>query len=73
MSGENKKRYISSKEIPTLVEVPASKFCIKGMGNPNNEDFANRVGVLYQVSYTVRMMPKRDSHQKDILNIQYIH
>lgn len=57
---KQEKDIYQAKEIPTLVEVPASKYiCIKGMGNPNNEDFANRVGVLYQVSYTVRMMPKK--------------
>lgn len=47
------------KDTPTLVEIPASKyFCIKGKGNPNDEDFSNRIGVLYTMSYAVRMMPK---------------
>lgn len=48
------------KESPTLINIPASKyFCINGKGNPNNEDFARRVGVLYEISYAVRMMPKK--------------
>lgn len=31
---------------------------IKGRGNPNDEDFSDRIGVLYSLSYAVRMMPK---------------
>lgn len=55
---EEKEIYLP-KTKPTIVEVPASKyFCIKGKGNPNDEDFSNRIGVLYTMSYAVRMMPK---------------
>ena len=55
---EEKEIYLSKQE-PTLVNVPKSKyFCIKGKGNPNNEDFAKRVEALYTLSYAVRMMPK---------------
>jgi len=32
---------------------------IRGKGNPNNEDFAERVEVLYSLAYAVRMMPKQ--------------
>lgn len=47
------------KDKPSLIEIPKAKyFCIKGKGNPNNEDFTNRIGVLYTMSYAVRMMPK---------------
>ena len=31
---------------------------IKGKGNPNDADFAERIGVLYSMAYAVRMMPK---------------
>lgn len=45
--------------VPQVVEVPKQKFfVIEGKGNPNDEDFAERIGVLYAVSYGVRMMPK---------------
>ena len=55
---EEKEIYLPKKE-PTLIDVPRAKyFCIKGQGNPNGEDFANKVGVLYTMSYAVRMMPK---------------
>jgi hypothetical protein len=55
---EEKELYLP-KEKPILVKVPKAKyFCIKGKGNPNSEDFSNRIGVLYSLSYAVRMMPK---------------
>ncbi len=42
-----------------LVEVPAMNFVtIEGAGNPNHEDFKNRIEALYGLSYTIRMMPK---------------
>ncbi|HEY8395491.1 MAG TPA: GyrI-like domain-containing protein [Bacilli bacterium] len=55
---EEKHLYLP-KESPELVEVPKAKFiCIKGEGNPNKEDFKNRVEVLYSLAYAIRMMPK---------------
>jgi hypothetical protein len=48
------------KQKPEFIEVPEQKFImIKGQGNPNNEDFAERVGVLYSLAYAIRMMPKQ--------------
>jgi hypothetical protein len=48
------------KEKPELVTVPAQKFfMLSGKGNPNSEDFAERVGVLYSLAYAIRMMPKQ--------------
>ena len=56
---KQEKEIYSAKEKPTLINVPKAKyFCIKGKGNPNDEDFANRIGALYSISYAVRMMPK---------------
>ncbi|WP_438433327.1 GyrI-like domain-containing protein [Gorillibacterium sp. sgz500922] len=46
-------------EQPELLEIPAWRFwAIDGTGNPNAPDFAERIGVLYSLSYAVRMMPK---------------
>lgn len=46
-------------DIPMLITVPMQKFfAIKGKGNPNEADFAERIGVLYSLAYAVRMMPK---------------
>jgi len=48
------------KEKPVLVTVPQQKFfMISGKGNPNNEEFSEKVGVLYSLAYAVRMMPKQ--------------
>lgn len=48
------------KQKPELVTVPEQKFfMINGKGNPNNnEEFAEKIGVLYSLAYAVRMMPK---------------
>ncbi|GFP76295.1 GyrI-like domain-containing protein [Clostridium fungisolvens] len=48
------------KEKPELITVPKQKFfMIRGKGNPNDEDFAERIGVLYSLAYAIRMMPKQ--------------
>ena len=55
---KEKELYIP-KQKPELVTVPEQKFfMIKGSGNPNNEDFTERIGVLYSLAYVIRMMPK---------------
>jgi hypothetical protein len=56
---KHEKELYCPKDKPQLVEVPKQKFfCIKGKGNPNGEDFSERISVLYSLSYAVRMMPK---------------
>jgi hypothetical protein len=45
---------------PEIVTVPEQKFfMINGQGNPNSDEFAEKVEVLYSLSYAVRMMPKQ--------------
>lgn len=56
---QEKNLYLPKGE-PELITVPEQKFfMIRGNGNPNNEDFAERVGVLYSLAYAIRMMPKQ--------------
>ncbi|WP_425807730.1 GyrI-like domain-containing protein [Desulfitobacterium sp. Sab5] len=56
---EEKSLYMP-KQKPELVTVPEQKFfMIKGIGNPNSEEFAEKIGVLYSLAYAVRMMPKQ--------------
>lgn len=56
---KNEKDLYLPKEQPQIVTVSKQKFfAIKGKGDPNVEDFAERVGVLYSLAYAVRMMPK---------------
>lgn len=45
---------------PETVMVPSMKFFMNdGRGNPNGEDFAEAVGVLYTLSYAVKMLPRK--------------
>lgn len=48
------------KEKPDLITVPEQRFfMISGKGNPNDEEFSEKVGILYSLAYAVRMMPKQ--------------
>lgn len=48
------------KQKPELVTVPEQKFfSLKGKGNPNEQEFAEKIGVLYSLAYAIRMMPKQ--------------
>jgi len=39
--------------------IPSFKyFAISGHGNPNSQEFSEKVSALYKVAYAVRMMPK---------------
>lgn len=45
---------------PVLVQIPKQRFfIIQGKGNPNGEDFAKRMEVLYSLAYAIRELPKR--------------
>lgn len=56
---KKEKEYYIPKEKPQLVEIPEFKyFTLKGKGNPNTEAFKECIGVLYSLSYAIRMMPK---------------
>ncbi|HBW38251.1 GyrI-like domain-containing protein [Desulfosporosinus sp. BICA1-9] len=49
------------KNKPELVTVPNFKFfMIDGKGNPNSEEFSEAIGVLYSLSYAIKMLPKKD-------------
>jgi hypothetical protein len=46
---------------PEIVKVPPLKFfSIKGQGDPNDKPFQENIGVLYSLSYAVKMSPKND-------------
>lgn len=55
---QEKEIYLPSSE-PQIITIPKQKFfALKGKGNPNGKEFAEKVGVLYSLAYAVRMMPK---------------
>ena len=56
----HEKNLYKPKQKPELVNVPEQKFFIlEGRGNPNSDEFAEKVNVLYSLAYAVRMMPKQ--------------
>jgi len=47
------------KNKPEFVKIPEFKFfMIQGRGNPNDDFFVEYIGVLYSLSYAVKMSPK---------------
>ena len=47
---------------PEVVDVPALKFLtISGEGNPSHPLFAEKVGALYALAYTIKMTAKKMS------------
>ena len=48
------------KAKPQILDVPKYQFfTISGKGNPNDEIFSEAIGVLYKLSYAVKMLPKK--------------
>ncbi|MGL4392444.1 MAG: GyrI-like domain-containing protein [Fusobacteriaceae bacterium] len=57
---KNEKEVYLPKQNPTLINIPSyNYFIIKGKGNPNSEEFSERIGVLYSLSYAIKMSPKK--------------
>lgn len=57
---KKEKNYYIPKAKLEIVNMEKFKFIqIKGSGSPNNEEFSERVGVLYSLAYTIKMMPKK--------------
>ena len=51
--------YLPKEKGPVLIDVPEMKFfVVDGAGSPADEEFQARIGLLYTLSYTIRMMPK---------------
>lgn len=63
---KQEKQFYLPKDKPMLIDIPKANYlCIQGKGNPNKEDFSNRVAVLYKLSYTIKMLPKKGFIPKD--------
>lgn len=57
---KEEKQYYLPKSRPEIIQIPAFKFfTIEGQGNPNDAFFADYIGVLYSLSYAVKMSPKK--------------
>lgn len=56
---KNEKNLYGVKQKPQLIEVPTAYYImIKGEGNPNENDFSNRVSALYSLAYGIKMLFK---------------
>jgi len=57
---KNEKQFYLPKNKPELISIPKFKFyTIEGKGNPNDDFFSEYIGVLYSLSYGVKMSPKK--------------
>jgi hypothetical protein len=57
---KNDKQFYLPKNKPEIIVVPKFHyFTIEGKGNPNDDFFADYIGVLYSLSYAVKMSPKQ--------------
>ena len=57
---KQEKELYGVKTKAVLVDVPKQKFItIKGKGNPNEEDFSNKISALYSVAYGIKMLFKK--------------
>jgi hypothetical protein len=63
---KNDKQFYLPKDKPETVVMPKFKFySIEGRGNPNDKFFAEYIGVLYSLSYAIKMGPKQGFTPKD--------
>ncbi len=57
---KNDKQFYLPKDKPEVIILPKFKFySIQGKGNPNDDFFAEYIGVLYSLSYAIKMSPKQ--------------
>lgn len=57
---KHKKDIYIPKKKPEIIDVQEFKYItITGKGNPNEDEFANKVEVLYSLAYAIKMMPKK--------------
>ena len=63
---KNEKNFYLPKATPELIKIPSFNFfAIDGKGNPNDDFFSEYIGVLYSLSYAVKMSPKSRIYSKN--------
>ena len=61
---KQEKEIYSAKQEPSLIEIPGQSYImICGEGDPNKEDFSERVGVLYSLAFKSRMDIKKPAQK----------
>lgn len=62
---KSEKQFYLPKNKPELINIPNFNFfTIEGKGNPNDDFFAEYIGVLYSLSYGIKMSPKKGIEPK---------
>jgi hypothetical protein len=57
---KHEKELYMPKDKPEIITIPKQKFfMMSGKGNPNTEEFSEKIGILYSLAYAVKMMPKK--------------
>jgi hypothetical protein len=57
---KKEKELYAPKQVPEIITVPPFKFVtLSGAGNPNSEHFSECIGVLYAMSYAIKMNLKK--------------
>jgi len=57
---KNDKQFYLPKNKPETIVIPKfNYYTIGGKGNPNDDFFADYIGVLYSLSYAIKMSPKQ--------------
>lgn len=70
---KKRNQVIVVKKPQILTLSPQNFFSIKGVGDPNEDDFQRRVAALYAVSYAIRMAPKKIGRFLTIFPTLFIH
>lgn len=64
---KHEKHFYDAKPFPRVIELPKQQFLmIKGDGNPNDQDFSDRVSALYSFAYAIKRMYKKVASSKEI-------
>lgn len=63
---KNDKSFYLPKDKPETIVIPAFNFfSVEGKGNPNDKFFGEYIGVLYSLSYAIKMSPKQGFAPKE--------
>ena len=63
---KHEKEIYNIKKVPILLDVCTQNFImIDGKGNPNDEEFSEKVSALFSLAYAIKMDYKKSHHVKD--------
>lgn len=64
---KHEKEIYNIKKVPTLLDIDTQNFImIDGKGNPNDEEFSEKVSALFSLAYAIKMDYKKSHQVKDL-------